>query len=965
MSKNQYFKQFSNFINNSCMLNSNSFNIISFNIRSVSSIGKFDQFKELIARLPKLPDVIALQETWFNKDITQIYEIPGFTNVHCCREDGYGGTSLYINKNIHYEVDICKSEKFVERIVVTFCNVKVDRKPLKLISLYRSQKCNVDDFINIVDDILNVHARNPIIIVGDSNVDSLQNTRYIDLLTMFQNYDCDSAHNLITRPQSKTSIDQVFSNFTDKIYVDSVECILSDHNIVCCKFESSVINNEYSEMEKTHCDYMKARGILRSSLPENYSLMDVSELTNTLVSCMKDAVNDSMTVSNCKKQLRFQLAPWINKNLQELILLKEKILRKRRKSKGKQYLEDYLKRISKVIKIATKKCRDNYYSDSLSRIKNDPKKTWKFINSTLGRKKNNEIHLNDAQGKRMISDQAKVDCFNNYFLTAVRNLKRGIEICPGDNCNFLRTLSQSPNRFTIENISCSDVIRVILSMDINKSPGYDNISPKFVRECREEIAPILCDIFNKMINNSVYPDVLKVHKLVPIPKEINVSTVDKYRPIAVLSSIDKIFEKILYDKLLFYLEENNFLYNFQYGFRRGCGTEDAVLNVVKNVCKGLDDGFSGVAGIFFDFTKAFDLVDHQIMLQKLKYYGIQGRELLLFESYFTNRKQFVNIKNAKSFIGSVEYGVPQGSGLGPLLFSIYLNDISNLNLSGQLCMFADDVCVLYPYKHDLVLKTQIERDAALIFEFARLNRLLLNPGKTNLIRFRPHSLSINNNFNVYVDGNIVHETHSIKYLGIILQSNLSWDLHISNVKRKIAPAIGILYKFKNKLGKRSKLMIYQSLIQSHLNYLAIIYAYNKNNVLLKSLQCMQNKALKIIYNLPLLYSTISLYKEICKTILPIYGLHEFQVLMFVFKCINNIGYHTIPFTQNQINFNTRNRTNLRIPRCRLETTKQRIDYIGGTKFNNLPTALKLIDRISIFKSSCREYLYNTIETLLM
>ncbi|XP_075164613.1 uncharacterized protein LOC142237137 [Haematobia irritans] len=164
--------------------------------------------------------------------------------------------------------------------------------------------------------------------------------------------------------------------------------------------------------------------------------------------------------------------------------------------------------------------------------------------------------------------------------------------------------------------------------------------------------------------------------------------------------------------------------------------------------------------------------------------------------------------------------------------------------------------------------------------------------------------------------------------------------HIKDLKKKIAPAVGILYKFKNKLSMKVKLMIYQALIHSHLNYLAIVYAFNKNCAAMRSLQRMQNKALKILYGLPLTYPTISLYNDVSKTILPIYGLYECQALIFVYRNIHNIGHQTIVFSQNQLEFNTRNQSNLRIPRCRLERCKQRIDYRGGVKFNNLPINVK-------------------------
>lgn len=140
--------------------------------------------------------------------------------------------------------------------------------------------------------------------------------------------------------------------------------------------------------------------------------------------------------------------------------------------------------------------------------------------------------------------------------------------------------------------------------------------------------------------------------------------------------------------------------------------------------------------------------------------------------------------------------------------------------------------------------------------------------------------------------------------------------------------------------------------------MSIVYAYKENSSSLKSLQRSQNKALKIVYDLPIFYATTSLYSIIAKTILPVYSLHEYQVLMFVFKSLHNIGHHTILFSQSQSNFNTRKQSDLRIPRCRLEKTKQRIDYVGGVKYNDLPSSLKSINIISRFKSSCKEYLLN-------
>lgn len=204
----------------------------------------------------------------------------------------------------------------------------------------------------------------------------------------------------------------------------------------------------------------------------------------------------------------------------------------------------------------------------------------------------------------------------------------------------------------------------------------------------------------------------------------------------------------------------------------------------------------------------------------------------------------------------------------------------------------------------------------------------------------------------------------MKYLGLYLQSNLSYDQHIQHLKSKISPAIGLLYKFKNKFNANTKFLIYQALVQSHYNYLAIVYAYKKSTEL-RSLQRLQNKALKIVANLPILYSTINLYSNVFPSILPIFGSYKLQLVIYVFKCLRNIGHHTIHFTRNQNTFNTRNNDNLKIALCRSETTKQRIEYSGCREFNILPQHLKLMESLSLFKSSVRTYLFQNVDQLLL
>lgn len=211
-----------------------------------------------------------------------------------------------------------------------------------------------------------------------------------------------------------------------------------------------------------------------------------------------------------------------------------------------------------------------------------------------------------------------------------------------------------------------------------------------------------------MIITGAYSNILKIHKVTEITKENNASVVNKYSHVAVLPVINNILEKIVYNQMSLYLY-NNLLNDFQNGLRKGCEIEEAVVNV---------------------FSKAFDLIDHDILLEKLEFYGFQERDRLLLRSYPTNRWQFVHIGAHKSSSRRILTGVPQGSEFGPLLFSIFINNLRNLAFSGKIFMYTDDICLFYPYKNETIVKAYIERIAALICEFARINKLILNANET-------------------------------------------------------------------------------------------------------------------------------------------------------------------------------------------------------------------------------------------
>lgn len=961
-----YLKNIKTFNSYADKISSSFLDILCLNIRSVSSISKFNKFKYELSKFSKLPDIIAVQETWISMSLASLYFIPGYEVVHCCRKDGYGGTSIFIKAGLKYSVRISNSEEFLDTVSIELQDIKIMNKCLIITSLYRSQKCSIENFFRKVDNMLISLNDAPCFFVGDFNIDTLSANRYqSSLINIFSEYNVNSCHNLITRPQSGTSIDCIFSNVADRTYVYSIENNLSDHNMICCRLENELLDQCFLSEKFSLVNYEQL-GTHLDGIFRNICLLDTSsELCKNLMNGFIEATEHCTTTTTRRLNLRRKLTPWMTDNLLSLIFYKKYLLAIRRKNRGNADVSERLKRISKIVKICNKDLMNQYYINSLKSCLGDPGKTWRFLNREFGRKNRVLKNIVTEDGCVLTTDEEKASTINDYFYGVVDRIRR--EHCVTQtNFNFLRTLTAQRTSFSLQMVERTAVECILSNFNISKSPGFDNITPRILQIRKNAVVGFLTEIFNKMVNEGCYPDVLKLHKIIPIPKVSASNRICNLRPISLLSIIDKVFEKIIFDQVSNYLDSNGLLFERQFGFRKGAGTEQAVLNLIDHICEGLDAGYRGVAGVFFDFSKAFDLVDHDILINKLRLYGFDGKTLDLFRDFLSNRLQFVQVGDAKSTKLPVKCGVPQGSVLGPLLFLIYINDVKNISFNGKLFMYADDLCLVYRYNYSQVLKTNIEYDAAILTEFSEINKLKINPAKTTFVRFKPYHCGNDEKMEIYIEGIPVAESDMVKYLGIVLNHNMLWDEHIESLKSKISSAIGVLYKFRNKFNISTKLLIYQSLVHSHLTYLPSVYGCRLSSSL-RSLQSAQNKALKLVFNLPLRHSTFDLYNNYAKNILPVIGLYKQKVLIYMFKALKTNSHCLIQFSQNiaQSQRNTRQAQHLRSVRCRLELTKQRISYAGPHEYNNLPSYLRDIQVLSTFKQQIKNYLLENLETLLM
>ena len=463
------------------------------------------------------------------------------------------------------------------------------------------------------------------------------------------------------------------------------------------------------------------------------------------------------------------------------------------------------------------------------------------------------------------------------------------------------------------------------------------------------LVPALEKIFNLALTTGVYPDNLKIAKVIPIYKKGSPTSVNNYRPISILSTINKIFEKILYARLINYIDKFQLIYKYQYGFRKKHSTEHALIELIDQIRFSMDNK-QMTCGIFIDLSKAFDTVDHQILIGKLEHYGIRGTALELFKSYLSNRKQYVHINNCKSQTRPISCGVPQGSVLGPLLFLIFINDLPNCCPLGKFRIFADDTNVFFHCKNSdeliLIGKTiMIELNS-----WFTANKMTLNTDKTSFTIFKTNRLIIPNlpDHIEFLNCKINRSTET-KFLGLILDENLTWDQHITVICNKLKSLFHIFYNIRDFLSEQDIRTIYYSLIYSRIKYGINLYGQAAKNKI-KQIQTLQNQLLKVLSSKNYRFSTNELHKEF--NLLKVEDIAKQETLTFVHNYFSN----SLPpvfdnyFETFSNNYVTRNGANtIRIKKHATETAALSIQIKGAKLWNGLDNDLWAIQKRKKFR----------------
>ena len=605
---------------------------------------------------------------------------------------------------------------------------------------------------------------------------------------------------------------------------------------------------------------------------------------------------------------------WITVGILQSIRYRDKLYKKVKTAVNDSesfILKHNLRVYSNILKISIRNAKRTFYKDKFNKFRNSSKDTWKTINDVLNKNSSKGIpdFMLDHDNTKVHDKETIANMFNEYFnqIGAKMASKFTVQGCKSHN-EYMHTNVNTNFQFSY--VAEPDLKKIITNLNAKTSSGYDAISSILLKKIEPLIVGPLAIIINQSLQTGVFPSKLKIAKIIPIHTKDNCHVIDNYRPISLLPVISKVIEKVVHNQIYNYFVQHNYLSASQYGFRHAHSTGHAILEIVDRITQNLDEGHTPLA-VFLDLSKAFDTFNIDILLDKLKYYGIRND---WFGSYLTNRPHFVEFDNNRSSTKYLSLGVPQGSVLGPLLFTIYVNDIEFSSIFLKFIQYADDTNLLsLQFKVNENSVEILNRELQKVHTWLLINKLSINIKKTKFMVFHNKNKYINyKTVKLNLLEYSIERVEQYNFLGVTLDKNLNWKPHIDNISIKLSRAVGILYKMKHYLPCHILRTLYYSLIMPHLSY--GILAWGQCSFL-SDVTKLQKRAVRIITNSNYNSHSEPLFKEL--ELLKLQDIFTLILLKFYFNyCHNRLPQYFQSFVFNrQLDLhqhNTRNKHLLQI-----------------------------------------------------
>ena len=571
-------------------------------------------------------------------------------------------------------------------------------------------------------------------------------------------------------------------------------------------------------------------------------------------------------------QVRSNFSPWLSETTKEL--MKERNNYQRIASETKKP-EDWLKYklLRNKINNRLKSEKINWQKYKLENCDNDSAKLWKnvlgWLNWTSSGAPSQLLH----DGKIETKPSKLANVMNNFFVQKVKTIQNNLSPPKFDPISTVRKLMQNKNcQFNLQAVHPDDILKIISNLKNSKSSGVDYIDTSIIKLAKSEILPAITHIVNLSIKHSVFPSFWKTAKVIPILKKGDPCEPKNYRPVAILPILSKILEKIISQQIIQYLNENDLFHPNHHGFRANHNTTTALIQMYDTWVESVEKG-ELVGVCMLDMSAAFDVVDHRILLNKMKVYGFDNTAISWVTSYLSDRQQCVYIDGCLSSCLRLDTGVPQGSILGPLFYILFTNDLpeivhsddnqhdnnhhdnTNHNMHchncGSICCFADDSTYSVSEKVQEDLSSKLTEKYKTMSDYMISNRLKLNDDKTHLLLMTTNRMRRNNQPSVEITtpAEVIQTTECEKLLGAIIHEDLKWTEYIQNNEKSLLSQLNTRLNALKKLSKiagfKTRLMVANGIFMSKLIYLIALWG-GCETYLLKSLQIIQNKAARAV-----------------------------------------------------------------------------------------------------------------------
>lgn len=847
-------------MSNSDIISCEEQNIIIAHINCRSLINTFDDLRDYI--LMQDLDIVGITETWLKPHIiSRAVEIPGYTLFRADRDERRGGgVAFYVRLGIH-----CNSlmnnlyalqENSVEQLWI---EIKLNNRHIVIGVVYRPPNVHYSS-LSSLDDSLSAFMplSDEIILLGDLNINMLKPNlpAYNFLNDILQTYNLKQ---IVTEP---TRIANQTSSLIDIIASTKIEHItktgtvhmptVSDHLLIYCCVECPVVKNKVKFIKIRDFKKLDSNLLFEQVVSTNWNAVksinnieDQIDYLNQNIIALFDQFAPIKTIKISKPP-----APWLTEVIKLMIKLRNNAYSKYKQSlKQSRYTPEqidskwiYYKQLRNLVTSSVRREKKAYMEYTLEKYKSNSRLWWKTVeNVSIYNKKNIRDIPHELQNP---------DDFNNFFINSIP-----ITQVPNITIDYYKdNLHENIdmfNLFEFREVTTEEVEKAINYIKSNAA-GVDNISLKMIKLCLPAALDAITHIINFSLMHGTLPNIWKCASVIPIAKINKPQVFKDFRPISLLPVLAKILERIVYLQLLDFTTRYDLLPCRQSGFRAKHSTMTVLVDVVDEYIKAIDQS-KVTTTVLLDYSKAFDCLNHKLLLAKLSFLGMSNRVIDWFESYLCNRSQQVKV-TANNVISestnlTLKSGVPQGSLLGPILFVLYMFDIHK---EVKYCMFhsyADDQQISLSYNPSEAANAcvKINEDLQRLAQYSAKHGLVLNAKKTNSINIGSKKLlgKINEaDMQLKVNGNIISSSKTVKNLGIIFDSHLTFNEHVVHTIQTCYSKLRYMYQFKYILSKKVKLKLIESLVLSVPAYGDVVYGPCLTNHVLFKLQKMQNSCVR-------------------------------------------------------------------------------------------------------------------------